>query len=182
MPPITDRFSPNTRRMGNRLKALGLALLLAACGKAGVVPEPAVSFRTAGAPIGSTLRGTAADLNGDWQVASGYPGGVVQPGDRLTLQLDGSGAGVARVTSDGTARLLPVSALGAGRWKVGTEVWWLLWTDDTFRTAVIGQPDGGIGWIMNRPGAASGDRTRAAREMLDFNGYDTGALVVATGG
>ena len=50
---------------------------------------------------------------------------------------------------------------------------WVLWVDDDFRTAVIGTPDGRFGWIMDRPGQASRDRTRAAREILDFNGYDT---------
>ncbi len=160
------------------MRALGLLVLLAACGPA-VAPEPVPVYRAVDAPIGSTLRGSAADLNGEWLVAAAYPGGPVAAGDRVALQFDGSDSGVARITTQGAAKLTPVSIIAPGRWQVSGETWWLLWTDDDFRTAVIGQPDGRIGWIMDRPGAASVDRSRAARQMLEFYGYDTGALATA---
>ena len=151
--------------------------LLAACGAAAPPPETAPVFRATDAPIASSLRGSPTDLNGDWVVAAAYPGGPLAPNDRVTLQLDALGAGVARLSGAGGARLVPVTSAGRGRMVVAGEPWWLLWTDDDFRTAVIGAPDGAYGWIMDRPGQAGVDRARAAREMLDFNGYDTGALV-----
>ncbi|GAD54140.1 lipocalin family protein [Limimaricola cinnabarinus] len=106
----------------------------------------------------------------------------MSPGDRVTLKLDASGSGVARIVGAGEARLRAVTSEGRGRFEIGGQPWWLLWTDDDFRTAVIGAPDGAYGWVMNRPGQAGADRNRAAVEMLDFNGYDTGALSTATGG
>ncbi len=67
--------------------------------------------------------------------------------------------------------------LEPGRWASGeVPELWILWVDDDFRTAVIGTPDGSLGWIMDRPGQASPDRTAAAREVLDWSGYDLGRL------
>lgn len=39
-------------------------------------------------------------------------------------------------------------------------------------------PPGTAGWILNRDPAIPPDRLAAAREMLDFNGYDLTGLVV----
>ncbi|MGR3633488.1 MAG: lipocalin family protein [Limimaricola soesokkakensis] len=171
---------PSRIRLASK-RALAALLLLSACGAA-EPPVPTPVFRTVGTPIASSLRGSASDLNGDWIVAAAYPGGPVAPGDRVTLRLDASGGGVARIAGAGEARLVPVTAEGRGRFDIGGEPWWLLWTDDDFRTAVIGAPGGEYGWIMDRPGQAGADRARAAREMLDFNGYDTDALKTAREG
>ena len=170
------------RRSCSAMPALAALLWLAACGGA-KAPDPAAgpAFRDTSAPIASSLRGAASDLNGDWLVAAAYPGGPVRAGERMTLELD-AGGGVARITGGGAARLLPVVAQGRGRFEAGGAPWWLLWADDGFRTAAFGAPDGAHGWIMHRPGQAAADRARAAREMLDFNGYDTGALEAARGG
>ena len=56
---------------------------------------------------------------------------------------------------------------------------WVLWTDADYRTAVLGQPDGRAGWILNRDPEIPPDRLAAALTVLDFNGYDTGALIYA---
>ena len=45
-----------------------------------------------------------------------------------------------------------------------------------FRTAVIGSPEGGYGWILDRRATGGEDRITAAQEILDFNGYDLSAL------
>ncbi|GAD54141.1 hypothetical protein [Limimaricola cinnabarinus] len=53
-------------------RVLAALLMLAACGAA-EPPVPAAQAlvsRAVGAPIASSLRGTAPDLNGDWIVAS----------------------------------------------------------------------------------------------------------------
>ena len=55
---------------------------------------------------------------------------------------------------------------------------WVLWVDEGFRTAVLGNPDGTFGWIVDRSTTGGADRIKAAREILDFNGYDTGRLRV----
>ena len=54
---------------------------------------------------------------------------------------------------------------------------WVLWVDADFRTAVIGSPTGQFGWIMEKgTGAPSPDRIKAARDVLDFGGFDLSQL------
>jgi apolipoprotein D and lipocalin family protein len=157
-----------------RPPAVLLALALAACARAPAPPPAAApSFRDASAPIGSTTRGTASDLAGDWVVAAAYPGPLpVAPGTRVAVAPGAGGSVLWRL--GGTE--LPTAATGPGRYRGAGADLWVLWVDDGFRTAVVGTPDGRFGWIMDRPGQAAPDRTLAAREMLDFNGYDLARL------
>lgn len=160
--------------------ALPLLLLLAACAREAPVPEAAaVSFRDRSVPIASTVRGSVEDLAGDWVIAQSYPGlPFAAPGTRVTVAAAGN-ASLWRFAGPGGAREVAARTEVPGRYRPlaeGDPELWLLWVDDDFRTAVIGTPDGSFGWIMDRPGAASADRTRAAREVLDFNGYDLGRL------
>ena len=163
------------------MKRLALLALLAvaACAREAPAPEPAaVSFRDQGVPIGSTTRGTLGDLGGDWVIAQAYPGlPFVAPGMRLRVQPGPEGRTLLRFEGrEGVRDLVAASPL-PGRLAVegGPELW-VLWVDDDFRTAVVGTPDGSLGWIMDRPGQASPDRTRAAREVLEWSGYDLGRL------
>lgn len=77
---------------------------------------------------------------------------------------------------------------GPGRLKVRLDGvpfpadYWVLWVDEGYRTAVVGVPSGRAGWILNRDPDIPPDRLRAAREVLEFNGYDLGRLVVTTQG
>ncbi len=161
-----------------RLALLGY-LALAACGPE---PEPAsapaASFRDRGVPIGSTTRGDLGSLSGDWVIAQSFPGpSFAAPGTRLRLEPEAGGGALLRFEGPGGARELRAANAGPGRLAVegGPELW-VLWVDDDFRTAAVGTPDGSLGWIMDRPGQASGDRTAAAREVLDWSGYDLGRL------
>ena len=52
----------------------------------------------------------------------------------------------------------------------------MVWVDEGYRTAAIGTPDGSFGWVLDRAASGGGDRITAAREILEFNGYDEGAL------
>lgn len=156
-------------------RALALALFLAACGQGGPPPAPvadAASFRTAEAPIASTTRGTPADLAGDWVVSAAYPGAsLAGPGTAVTVIPGPGSSAVWRFPAQAVATALTAP----GRYE-GDARLWVLWVDDDFRTAAVGTPDGRFGWIMDRPGAASPDRTEAARRMLQFNGYDLARL------
>jgi apolipoprotein D and lipocalin family protein len=40
----------------------------------------------------------------------------------------------------------------------------------------VGTPNGRAGWVLNRDPVIPADRWAAAREMLDFNGYDLSRL------
>lgn len=163
------------------MRALLLLALLAACGREVAAPAP-VSFRQAGTPIGSTTRGTSADLLGEWVVSEAFPGAppgappgalLARPGSRVSLAA-GPGGQVEWVI-DGTTLLATPD--GPGRYRAGDLRLWVIWVDDDFRTAAVGTPDGSFGWIMDRPGRSSPDRTLSARAILQFNGYDVGRLV-----
>ena len=150
------------------MRRLILCLLLAACTTAAPPPVPVPGFRDMTSPIGSTTRGSPYDMAGNWQVQAAYPGGLFGPGDGVVLDFAADGSGVMNG--------LPLQVVRPNRWQAGGAEYWVLWVDDDFRTAVIGTPSGAFGWIMDRPGAASVDRTRAAREILEFSGYDLSRL------
>jgi apolipoprotein D and lipocalin family protein len=59
----------------------------------------------------------------------------------------------------------------------GASDYWVLWVDEGYRTAVVGAPNGKSGWILNRDPQLPVDRLNAAREVLDFNGYDLDRLM-----
>ncbi len=160
----------------HRLRLLAL-LALTACAAPPAPPQGA--FRPAGAPIWSSAQLDPARLAGEWRQVAGFgaegcrPGGVTISGRaaltaafRLCLSgRDWTGAG-------------PMQAAGPGRFTVGGRPWWVLWADADYRTLVIGTPDGSFGFVLDRSGTAAPDRMRAAREILDWNGYDLARLVV----
>ena len=57
---------------------------------------------------------------------------------------------------------------------------WVIWADEGFRTAVVGNPEGTFAWILDRQAKGGADRIRAAREILEFNGYDPRQLKEAS--
>jgi apolipoprotein D and lipocalin family protein len=155
---------------------LALAVLLAACA---AKPPAGGAFRAADAPIWSAAAFDPARAAGTWAQVAGF-------------QAEGAscGAGAVRITPeagglrlDGSlciaGALQNVSGLaqpaGPGRLSVKGEDWWILWVDTGYRTMAVGTPSGRFGFILDR-GAIPGDRLTAAREIFDFNGYQTGAL------
>jgi len=175
--------------------ALGALMMLAACGReaAEAPPGEAVSFRDRTVPIASTTRGSPADLSGDWVVSAAFGEGPVRGldvTDRVKVAVEPSGRGDWTFTDRAGAWVrVPVAPVQPGRYEVSvpqpaanvlfgtsTPKFVVLWVDDDFRTAVVGTPDGSFGWVMDRPGQGSPDRMAAAREVLDFNGYDVGRL------
>jgi apolipoprotein D and lipocalin family protein len=168
-----------------RLAFLAL-LAVVACGRSEPeAPAAAPSFRDRGMPIGSVVRGGMGDLAGDWVISQSFPGVAFAAPDTHVMVADGTGAtALLRFEGLGGVRDLLVAMTAPGRLapqgEEGPELW-VLWVDDDFRTAAIGTPDGSFGWIMDRPGRASADRTAAAREVLDWSGYDVRRLVAGSG-
>ena len=169
-----------------RSTGLGAALLLAACAASGPQVE---GYRRAGTGIYSNAVFQPQRLAGQWvQIAefaeAGSPacsaaGLTITPADaaHLGVQADlclggvvRSFAGQAVVSGPGRLQLQ-----GADPGGIGAE-WWVLWVDDGYRTLVLGTPSGGFGMILNRDANLPADRLRAAREILDWNGYDLGRL------
>lgn len=161
-------------------RALLALVLLAGCGAQ--APDTAQGLRDSKALIGATSRYDAARFKGPWLVRDSFGDGVAQvalvettkgPAFQLCTQV-GCGDG-------GTLWL--AQQQGQGRYALSrpdgsTRTLWVLWVDEGFRTAVIGSPDGGYGWILDRQATGGADRIAAAQEILAFNGYDLGALEV----
>ena len=163
---------------------LGLAVLLAGCG-AGLG-----GYRDQSVTIASSANFDPSRYLGRWYEVARYPnpfqadcaGSYVDydagPDGRILVRntcLDADGTVIDEIA--GTAQVV-----GPGRLSVrldGVPVaapYWVLWVDEGYRTAVVGQPNGRAGWVLNREPEIPPDRWVAAREVLDFNGYDVSRL------
>ena len=170
------------------------AVLLAAC-TPGTDEDLALLnvYRDQDAPIGAIASFAPDRFLGRWHEVARFPvafeagcaGAIAdytaRPDGLIGVRnscLDASGAVTRQI--EGTARVV-----GPGRLKVSFPSvpfveadYWVLWVDQDYRTAVVGAPDGRAGWILNRTPDISPDRMVAAREILDFNGYDLSRLKV----
>lgn len=157
------------------MRALVLLLLLGACASA-------PSYRNASAPIASAAMFESARFAGTWHEVATYPGPDACLGATETWAPRGDGTfavlrqcrgvwteGIATVTGPGR---MVVTKPGAEPQPV-----WVLWVDQDYRTAVLGQPSGRRGRILNRSPQIPADRMAAAREILAFNGYDVTRLL-----
>lgn len=157
------------------------ALLLASC-----APAPTMTvgrYRAEATPIYSSAVLDTKRLAGNWQQVAGFgpetgcnAGAVkiaqTKAGLQANYRLCLSGAevkGASVMQPDGPGRFALQGQPGP---------WWVLWADADYRTLVIGTPSGRLGFILNRDGALPPDRLAAAREILDWNGYDLTRLQV----
>lgn len=157
-----------------------LALMaLAAC-----AAPTAQGYRNPAVRISSSAAFEPARFEGQWQVVAGY-GAEATCGVRPEVwTVDGSHGFVIRgnACAEGVLHGFATKAVMSGPGRLvraareGNEDLWVLWVDGDYRIAAIGTPDGRFGRIMARPGAARDDLIAAAREVLDFNGYDISRL------
>jgi apolipoprotein D and lipocalin family protein len=161
-----------------RLALLAL-VLLAAC--AAPAPRAVEGFRDLRAPFASTQRFQTERFLGEWESVAGF----AAPGMRVTAarhlyRLATTGQIVADVTgADGVAVRRVYALEGPGRLRAVApegEALWVLWVDEGFRTAVLGTPSGSMAFILDRSATPAPDRLRAAREILEWYGYDMARL------
>ncbi|WP_322891519.1 MULTISPECIES: lipocalin family protein [unclassified Yoonia] len=171
-----------------------MAVLLAGCSLQPGEPRGGLFevYRDTAVPISSKAVFEPARFLGTWYEVARYPvpfeAGCVGvtaeygalPDGRISVRNtcrnpDGS----VRSVIEGSAGIV-----GPGRLKVsfpslpfGEADLWVLWADETYRTVVLGAPDGRSGWILNRDPVIPADRLAAARGMLAFNGYDLSRLM-----
>ncbi len=174
-----------------RCLVAGALLAVAACSTAQGPIETGPGFRDQRAPIGVTSRFDENKFAGSWRVRAYLPDGeeidAVALDDRASgLQLQvtafvcdpagicGNFGDTLRVFREGDAKYL-VQMPGGDRRRI-----WVLWVDEGFRTAVVGNPEGTFAWILDRRANGGTDRMRAAREILEFNGYDPRQLKEAS--
>ncbi|MGR3571977.1 lipocalin family protein [Brevirhabdus sp.] len=144
----------------------GLALIaLGACTTTGTAP----AFRNPDAPIASTTRFDPVAFAGQWHPVAGF--GAEHQGAVTITQAHPGGFSIAQ----GAGAPPRAAALsGPGRFRIAGQAAerWVLWTDADYRTAVIGTPDGSFGQVWDRRPASSPDRLAAARDVLEWAGYD----------
>lgn len=157
-------------------------------------PTEASLLRDPSAQIASQVDVAAGDLSGLWQVRQAA-------GDRWPALED-----AAVFEARGTTLVIPPSAatcdargpcmvaagsieylpLAAGRWRAASpeaamassypvEIW-VYWMDFDNRTVALGDPTGNVVAILDRSATGGGDRITAAREILDWFGYDLSLL------
>ncbi|SFS68467.1 apolipoprotein D and lipocalin family protein [Sulfitobacter marinus] len=158
-------------------RALLALLLLAGCGAQG--PKLTDGYRDPSALIGSTSRYDAARFKGAWVVRGSFDADA--PATVAFVDSRG-GPAFQFCDSDGACDdVWPATSTGQGRYALTgpdgeTKTFWVLWVDEGFRTAAVGNPAGDFGWILDRKPTGGADRIRAAQEILDFNGYDISQL------
>jgi apolipoprotein D and lipocalin family protein len=148
------------------------------------------SLRDPSAQIASQIDVTAQRMAGDWVIRQSFAG---QPGpsNALSLAVLPNGALQLSVITavcnfDSCApveSLAMLAATGPGRWTPTadqavlskTELW-VMWMDFDSRTAAIGTPSGEFGWIMDKNPTVGRDRITAARDIMDWFGYDVSKL------
>ena len=168
----------------------GAVALIALGACAADVPAPVPlgpSYRDQTAPIGITSRFDPKKFEGVWYVRAGFDPSLGRMAFRMidapkgpVMRLGAFVCDPAGICGD-FSEDLPVKRMGKGRYSVRmpnglSREFWVLWVDEGFRTAVLGNKTGEFGWILDRSTKGGADRMKAAREILDFNGYDVSQL------
>ena len=163
-----------------------LTLLLAFGILAGCVTpapkSPPQSYRQSQTPIYSSAVFDQTRLTGRWDQVATFARGkprCASGGANFVQKTSGLFVELALCAAQGKRKVSgAVQKSGPGRFRIAglNEELWVLWADGDYRTLVLGTPSGSLGFILNRGGAISGDRMVAAREILDWNGYDLAAL------
>lgn len=154
------------------MKRMIATLMLSACTAQEVAP-PVVSFRDASAPLSGSTRFEASRFAGKWRALAcigpcALSESYVPATDGVWLRHTASGTNDYTIVAPGVLK-----AQGADTKLV------VMWVDEGFRTAAIGDAQGRWAAIIDR-GNGAVDRTKAAKEMLRFNGFDVTKLLEVT--
>lgn len=145
---------------------LALTLGLAACADGS---EP----RDSSARMTSIVNFEPARFAGTWHevAAIGRP-----PGAAWRVEVGPGGALAVSTSRDGAGR---GEMVGPGRFRLSQFAvpLWVLWADADMRTLVLGTPDGRFAMVLDRAARPAPDRLQAARDVLDWNGYDLATLI-----
>ena len=183
------------RRRGWGVSVLRLNWLLAATFLAGCegarAPDDALSFRDTAAPIASQVDVGAQDLEGRWFLRQ-HISGAWPRGDR-TVQISADGTGLVlrevvlqcngaiqcetgavetRYAPSREGRFVRVDQGDTHAAYSGPAALWVLWMDYDRRTFVVGDPGGTFAAIFDHRAQGGTDRIIAARDILDWFGYD----------
>ncbi|NNE53546.1 MAG: hypothetical protein HKN30_14230 [Sulfitobacter sp.] len=146
-----------------------MAALLFGCAEDGLAPDPPL-LRNPTVPFGGTSRFDVRRFAGDWTTSACI--------GECAAQVSYAWLGGRKVLrqAEGLDRVYEVTAPGILRTLGGDQILVVMWVDEGFRTAAVGDADGRWAAVIDRAGQQSADRTRAAEEILDFNGWDAAKL------
>ena len=160
--------------------------LLAACGGGGQKPDVprAGAYRTGEGQLASAALFDPARFADVWHVVAAYgPDAACGPlSETWTPQGPGRFLVTGTYCGPSGARAFKSEARVTGPGRItrsgppGSEEIWVLWVDGDYRIAAIGAPSGDYGRILSRSPGGRSDLVNAAREVLDFNGYDLSRL------
>lgn len=151
-----------------RSAAFGLVLTLGLAGCA--MPPPSGDLRDTGAVLAGTTRFDKSRFAGDWQTVACI--GTCARAVQYVVATDDAFVRVADGASDG----FDISAPGVLRARGGGQTLVVMWVDDGFRTAAVGDADGSWAAVIDRARPGGADRVKAATEILDFNGWDVSQM------
>ncbi|MDE0967800.1 MAG: hypothetical protein OSA51_00140 [Octadecabacter sp.] len=176
--------------MMRRVCSVLILMQLVACAQAQPIPLQRAVFRDLSAQIASQTNVTADRLAGNWVVRQrfanqpGPVGGVTfstLPNDALQMAQTHQTCDLNVCVIVHTQVLL--KPMGLGRWMplnspmtFPSQQIWVMWMDFESRTAAIGSPSGQFGWIMDKNPTGGDDRIIAARDIMDWFGYDVANL------
>ena len=150
------------------------ALCVGLCAVVGCGPqaltEVQIGLRNPTVPLGGTTRFEMGRFAGDWVTAACL--GTCAETSRYRVATDG----VYLREAGGTQVAYLTEGPGVLREMGGQARLVIMWVDDGFRTAAIGDADGTWAAVIDRRQNASRDRKRAAIEILDFYGWDVAKL------
>ncbi|WP_456386849.1 lipocalin family protein [Profundibacter sp.] len=136
------------------------------------------SYRDVARPITSIALFDPAQFSGHWEVVASF-GSITCAFDVVTVNADMFDLAERACLGAVTHSVALITGPGRYTPKGGANKaheHWVMWVDQTYRTAVIGAMAGEFGMILNRDQDIPADRLAAAREILDWNGYDLSRL------
>ncbi|MEP5732317.1 MAG: hypothetical protein ABJL67_23455 [Sulfitobacter sp.] len=153
-----------------RSAALLGVFLLGACAQ-DAPNDVTIGLRNPTVTLAGTTRFDVGRFAGDWVTVDCI--GSCDAAARYIVATEG--VFVRRAGDEDTPYL--IGGPGILRQMGGEDTLVVMWVDDGFRTAAIGDAEGRWAAILNRSADVSPDRINAAKEVLDFNGWDVSKLM-----
>lgn len=181
----TER-APSVHRL-RALRSGGVYLLLTLLAACAVAPDTG-GYRDQSVPIGVSTRFASDRFEGVWHVRGAYPldAGLQTVARRSTSPGASVWAVQSRVCVGGAACHVETTEWlseemqpGVDRVdtpEAGARQVVVIWVDEGFRTAAVGDPAGTFAWVLDRNPQGGADRIEAARRVLAFNGFDLSAM------
>ena len=174
---MTGRGPLSRRLRAFFAKSAAMSAPVAVLALAGCMAPPEPSYRDRAQPLSITTRVAPSLWHGDWYLRA------ATPGEREIAKLGFDAGSITPNCAPACGAGWHVAPTGTNRWRLTdatgqTRELWLIWIDDSGRTAALGEPDGGYAWVLDRSAKGGLDRIQAAREILDFNGYDAGQIAL----